>query len=287
MKKLFTLMALAFYCTVAAAQTEPAKDTIRIGNIIIIKQEGKNNDEKKTTAEVSIEKKHTGKPTNISTNWLILDLGFNNYVDNTNYNNAGAYLYTRPGTAPLEKSDFKLNTGKSINVNIWLFMQRLNLIKHYVHLKYGLGIELNNYRYKTSSTVSYLEQNKLVTPTTSAPIIFKDSISFSKNKLAADYVTVPLMLNFSTNKYSQRKGLSISLGVSAGYLYSQRNKQISKERGKEKNNGDYDLEQFKFSYIAELGLGPIHLYGSYTPKSIYQRQMDIRPYTFGIRLSNW
>ena len=39
-------------------------------------------------------------------------------------------------------NDFKLKTVKSVNVNIWFFMQRLNLIKHYVNLKYGLGLEL-------------------------------------------------------------------------------------------------------------------------------------------------
>ena len=30
-------------------------------------------------------------------------------------------------------------------MNIWFFMQRLNLIEHMVNLKYGLGLELNNY----------------------------------------------------------------------------------------------------------------------------------------------
>nr|MDQ2721351.1 PorT family protein [Bacteroidota bacterium] len=117
--------------------------------------------------------------------------------------------------------------------------------------------------------------------------VFRDSISFSKNKLAADYVTIPLMLNFRTNQNYSNKGVSLSAGVSAGYLYSSRNKQISDERGKRKNHGDYDLEKWKFSYIAELGLGPAHLYGSYSPKSIFSSGLDYRPYTIGIRLSNW
>ena len=32
-------------------------------------------------------------------------------------------------------------------MNIWLFMQRLNMIQHVVNLKYGFGLELNNYFY--------------------------------------------------------------------------------------------------------------------------------------------
>ena len=81
--------------------------------------------------------------------------------------------------------------------------------------------------------------------------------------------------------------MSMSFGVSAGYLYSQRNKQQSKERGKQTNNGGYDLEQFKISYIGEIGLGPVRLYGSYSPNSMYKTGLDMRPYTLGVRLSNW
>ena len=167
-------------------------------------------------------------------------------------------------------------------------MQRVSLIKNYVNLKYGFGVELNNYRYK--SNISYKENGYVpytVNTQTNAPFVFRDSISFTKNKLALDYATVPVMLNFLTNPQQRKKGLSLSLGVSAGYLYSQRNKQKSGERGKLKNKGDYDVERFKFSYIAELGVGPVLFYGSYSPKSIYERSLDIRPYNVGFRLSYW
>jgi|KBSMisStaDraftv2_1062788.scaffolds.fasta_scaffold01845_5 hypothetical protein len=290
MKQLFTLMATAMLCTAARAQSDttitPNKesDTIRIGNMIIIKKGG-NNESKNKYTHIEVEKKYRSKPSNISTNWAILDLGFNNYTDKTDYGNTGGYLYNRPGTAPLGANDFALNTGKSVNVNIWLFMQRLNLIKHHVNLKYGLGIELNNYRY--NSNISYLKQNPYTPNQTPAPVIIRDSIYFSKNKLATDYVTIPLMINFCTRPDNINKGFSLSAGVSVGYLYNQRNKQISHERGKLKTKNGLGVEEFKFSYVAELGYGPLHLYGSYTPKTIYKTGLDMRPYTFGIRFSNW
>lgn len=289
MKKLILLLATATICLNLTAQEEPGKkdgdkDTIRVGGMIIVKKGKKSGD---TSVKISSDKAKK-KKRNISTNWGIVDLGFANYSDNTNYASAGSYLVNRPGYPALDKNDFKLKAGKSINVNIWVFMQRLNLIKHHVHLKYGLGVELNNYRYK--SAVSYNE-NGLVPYTvnmqTNAPFIFRDSISFSKNKLAADYATIPVMLNFVTNSDERKNRFSLSLGVSAGYLYSQRNKQVSKEKGKLKNRGDYDLERFKFSYVAELGLGPVMLYGSYSPKSMYERSLDIRPFNVGFRFSYW
>ncbi len=290
MTKLFTLMAMVIFCTVAKAQEDSTKenkkvDTIRVGNIVIIRDKSKADNDKSYGTKITMGRHKKKNLSNVSTNWGVVDLGFANYDDKTNYASTGSYLYNRAGAAPLGKDDFKLRAGKSVDVNIWFFIQRLNLVKHYVNLKYGLGLELNNYRYK--SNISYLEQNKFTNPASPSPIIFKDSISFTKNKLAADYLTVPFMLNLSTNPGYQNKGLSISAGVSAGYLYSQRNKQISGERGKHKNKGDYDLERFKFSYIAELGLGPVRLYGSYSPKSMYVNGLDMRPYTLGVRLSNW
>ncbi len=286
MKKLILLLAMATYCLSTTAQEGKAKDTIRIGGITIVK-DGKPS--KDGNVEINVNgPKVPKRKKNISTNWGIIDLGFSNYSDQTNYANAGSYLVNRPGYPALDKNDFKLRAGKSINVNLWLFMQRVNVIKHHVNLKYGLGIELNNYRYK--SDINYNEDGLVpytVNTQTNAAFIFRDSVSFSKNKLAADYVTVPLMLNFTTNPFSDKKGVSLSVGVSAGYLYSQRNKQKSNERGKLKNKGDYDLERFKFSYVAELGLGPVRLYGSYSPQSMYERSLDIRPYNIGFRFSNW
>ncbi|MBP6023786.1 outer membrane beta-barrel protein [Ferruginibacter sp.] len=288
MKQLITFLAAAIICSTATAQTDSTttkkSDTIRIGGIIIVKNGKKDKDVNITMGRKDKTKK---KNPNVSTNWWIVDVGFNNYTDKTNYATTGSYLINRPGYPNLDKNDFKLRSGKSVNVNIWLFMQRLNLIQHHVNLKYGVGLEINNYRYKSS--VSYKENGPVAyTATqTNSPFIFRDSISFSKNKLATDYLTVPVMLNFVSNPNSRKKGISLSAGVSAGYLFSQRNKQKSDERGKDRNKGDYDLNTFKLSYVAELGLGPIRFYGSYSPKSIYDHSLDMRPYTVGFRFSNW
>ena len=161
MKQLFTLMATAMLCTAAKAQndttiTKKESDTIKIGNMVIIKKGG-GSESKNKYVHIDVERRQRSKPSNISTNWGIVDLGFANYIDKTNYGNTGGYLYNRQGAAPLGESDFSLNTGKSVDVNIWFFMQRFNLISHHVNLKYGVGIELNNYRYQ--SAISYLKNN--------------------------------------------------------------------------------------------------------------------------------
>ncbi len=278
-------------CTAASSfaqsdSTQPGNknDTVRIGGMIILKR-GNPNDNKRVTVTVGNRKREDHS--NVSTSSFVFDLGFANWTDKTNYTNNGN-IVNKPGSPELSANDLKLKTVKSVNVNIWFFMQRLNLIEHVVNLKYGLGLELNNYRF--THNISFNEGGaNPYNPSQNIPhpFMFRDSVGFSKDKLAADYVTVPLMLNFRTNPNYNGKGISLSAGVSMGYLYGSRNKQKSSERGKEKNRGDYDLEKWKFSYVGELGLGPVHLYGSYSPKSIFKNELNFTPYNIGLRFSNW
>jgi hypothetical protein len=249
------------------------KDTIHIGSITIIKDGKSAADSGKHDVDVTISKRHR-KYENVSTNWGILDLGFSNFTDNTNYASAGAQAM-----APGSNADwFKLRYGKSVNVNIWFFMQRLNMIEHVVNLKYGLGLELNNYRFDKP-----LLYNKTLDIFT-----MDNTRSYSKNKLAADYLTVPMMLNFNFTPHNpNNKSFGFSAGVSAGYLYSSRQKMITHENGKQKIHDNFNMEPFKISYIAELQLGFVKLYGSLATKSMFKNGLDQTPYNFGIRLSNW
>ncbi|MDP1763034.1 MAG: outer membrane beta-barrel protein [Sediminibacterium sp.] len=289
MKRLVCLLALVWIGGKGIAQTDSTTantDTVKVGNFIIIKKnKGKtvteNTDRRLNNSfEFKVERR-ARKRSNISTNWWIMDLGFANMRDQTDYTpaQAGNYLKVfRPADGAVNQNSFKLINGKSSNVNIWFFMQKLNVSKHVVNLKYGLGMEMYNYRFDTR--LSYRKDPQ--------PYAFNDSIGFSKNKLFVSYLTVPFMINFNTTPDS-RRGLSFSAGVSAGYLLNSRNKQISSERGKQKIKGDFNFEPWRLATIAEIGLGPVRLYGSYSLNRLQRNitRIEQYPYTVGIRLSNW
>jgi hypothetical protein len=269
MKQVITLLVGISMCLTGLAQTDSTEheknDTIRVGGMIIIKKHGRNKD---NDVEVKTHQRKD-KNSRVTTNWIIVDLGFANYTDKTNY----PISSFAPG---LDKDDFKLRTGKSVNVNVWFFMQKLNITHNVVNLKYGLGVELNNYRYR--QPIKYL--------TNPTQVIYDNSKSYSKNKLAADYITVPVMLNFNFTPH-RKKGFGFSAGASAGYLYSSRQKTITNTDGKHKEHDDFDLRQWKLSYIGELSLGPVKLYASLASQSMFEKGPDQTPYNFGLRLSNW
>jgi hypothetical protein len=257
--------------------TRPATDTMRVGNFVIVKDNKADTTKEDRSAFRIRFRMRNHKQDNVTTNWLGFDLGFANWRDNTAYGSAEANDFMRPGAGqqPFIRDDLKLRTGKTSNVNIWLFMQKRNLVKHVLNLKYGIGLEMYNFRYSTN--ISYHSN-----PT----YIFRDSVSFSKNKLYVGYLTVPLMFNFNT-KPGYSNGLNFSFGASASYRVGGHTKQVSEDRGKEKVKGDLSLETFKFAGVAEIGFGPINLYGTYSFTKLSERGLQQYPYAFGIRLGGF
>ena len=278
MKSILLVCVAACLFSTAFAQNDTTikketNDTIRIGGMIIIKKPGSEDREIKNSDNYTVRIPKRRTPQNLTTNWWIIDMGFSGFNDKTNYASAEAQDFAPGGT----EDWFDIKSGKSRNVNIWVLMQRLNLINHVVNLKYGIGLELNNYffdderiRFQKNPTLVVMDNN------------IKDA---KKNKLAADYLTVPLMLNFNFTP-ERRNGFGFSAGVSAGYMYSARQK-VKIGDDKFKVHNDFDLEDWKLSYIGEINLGLIKLYGSYAFQSMWERGLDQTPFNAGIRFSNW
>ena len=278
MKRVLLMFLAACVFTTGFSQEEKTEnteknDTIRIGSITIIKKAGEKDREiisNDTQVKIPFRKR---KSENISTNWWIVDLGYAGLNDNTNYSSTAAQAF-----APNSNEDwFDLRSGKSRNVNIWFFMQRIKVISHVVNLKYGMGLELNNYRFDDETIRFQKNPTKII-----------QDINLNgakKNKLAADYLTVPMMLNFNFTP-GRKNGFGISGGMSAGFLYSARQK-INLNDNKEKLKNDFDLKRWKLSYVGELLLGPVKLYGSYALENMWDKGLDHTPYNVGFRLSNW
>ena len=274
----------------ATSKTDTLKigeDTLKMGNMIIVGKgisEGINKLGKaiegvdlKKIAETATDVLKKKRPKKVSTNWFVYDIGFAGYNDNTNYATSAAQAFVKPsGIVPASKGDFALKTSRISNFNLWFFMQRVSIIESVLNLKYGLGIESNNYFFKTG--ITYVDDISVYTT--------RGGVNeLSKNKLVANYLTVPVMLNINTNPMKGKRGFQFSAGVSGGYLSSARQKKKG-PLGTDKTKSNFNLEQFKLSYVAELGLGPVKLYGSLASKPMHQYGVDQVPYTLGLRFSN-
>jgi hypothetical protein len=157
--------------------------------------------------------------------------------------------------------------------------QKLNIYQHKINLKYGLGVEMFNFRFDKS--ISFRED---ITNN-----VKYDVVSFTKNKLLVKYLTVPVQFNFSPNPHN-KKAFYASIGLSAGYLWNAKNKQISGERGKEKFRGNFNLNDWRFATIGELGVGAVRLYGSFANNNLFNKNqsfIDMQPFAVGLRFSKF
>jgi hypothetical protein len=235
-------------------------------------------DFKKT--KISFERKPKKlKP--ITTNWWIFDLGFANYVDRTTNLDYSTMMGSSSSLSlsMVSSKDLKLNNVKSSNFNIWIVQQKASLYKNYWNLKYGIGLEMYNFRFQRPISFSNTPGNN----------IYIDDVNFTKNKLFVEYLTVPVQLNYHS-KPDNNKSFYASLGVSAGYLIQSHTKQISEERGKRKVNGNFNLNNFKMATIGELGVGSLRLYGSYNLTNMFDKNLthfDLTPFAIGVRFSKF
>jgi hypothetical protein len=292
------LIQLSDTIRIGSDTTLPGGDTVRIGSMLIVNKNAPsenrnfkttirigdssarffNGDFKKTKIELSRGPKQLK---NLQTNWWTLDLGFANFNDKSPdiYWLAANTNFTTIYPGPVTAGNLSLNNKKSSNVNIWVVQQKLNLYKHKINLKYGIGVEMFNFRFEKS--VSFRED---------VPGFIKyDDVVFSKNKLLVKYLTIPVQINFTPNP-SARKAFYASIGMSAGYLLNAKNKQISTERGKEKFEGNFNLNDWRIATIGELGLGPVRLYGSYGMNNLFNKSQsfyDLQPFALGLRFSRF
>lgn len=136
---------------------------------------------------------------------------------------------------------------------------------------------MNNYRYARS--ITYLPGY----PTQ----IIRDTVEFSKNKLFAEYISIPLMLNFNSNPARPGRAFQASFGVSGGYLLKSRTKQISEERGKVRKTDDFNLNKWRFGLTSELGYGPVKLYGNFALTPLHDYGLQQYPFSIGLRLNGF
>jgi hypothetical protein len=278
MKKYFLLLI-----TIALFVTSNAQDTIRVGNLVIVKPFQDSLSQSRYTPrikrEISYPKIKKFNNTDNRTSYFDWDFGFANYIDKTPQLMYVALYPPMGNTTPYTNSNsLALNHLKSSNVNLWFVQQRVKLIKNFASLQYGVGFEMFNFRFEKN--ISFRDDI--------AGKIKYDDVQFSKNKLFVKYLTVPLKLNFNLTP-GANKPLHASIGMSAGYLLKARNKQISTERGKEKYEGNFNLNNWRVATIGELGFGNFTLYGSYSHTNLFddnQTILNMAPIAIGIKLSD-
>lgn len=230
------------------------------------------------------KKKHKKSSTSMH-----FDFGFNNFFDFTNYESGEmqSLLENKLGGNVVTKTKMKLNTNRSINFNIWPIWFTQNIAKKNVQLITGVGFQFFNFRYGIDKSNYQFKDVENWNNTTTPPPFFLSQLSredVKKNKLGVSYASIPLMLKFTPTP-EEDKALSFAIGIIGSYNLKSWTKITTTQEGKQKEKGNYGINNLMFQWTAEFGVEDIFkFYGTYSPQSIFEKTINFQPFAIGIRL---
>lgn len=206
----------------------------------------------------------------------MLDLGYNRIHDVGDQTRVGRREEWR-----LDGEYLPLRENKSVNVNVYPLMMKLRLSKEKrenqnFYLTSGLGMQLYNFRFERG-------YNYTDVPTVGLQNF--DSLSLQKNKLAFNYLTVPLSILGKT-RVGKKTRIVYGAGVMGGYRLSSWTKLKTGDGDKIKNHDNFAFQDFNACATAELGIdNVIRLYATYqlTPLHMDGTGLDQRPFCIGVR----
>ncbi len=229
------------------------------------------------TEDISEEDKDVKSGPRFKTGMTMVDLGINILKDNTNYSAPAVKTFLNVPAAKQNASLFDLRQGKSINVNIYPLMVRYKALQTHgqrIYITSGLGLQLYNFRF-----------DQPVTYTRGPQSVIMDTQSFKKDKLAMDYLNMPLMFTFKT-RLNKDSWLVYGGGITEGYRIDSWTKQVSGSGKKVKLHDAFGLADFNTCITAEFGVeGIFRFYATYQLTSMYTNGLDQHPVSFGFRLT--
>ena len=290
MKALYALIALFFLGFVSYAQEEvpeppappapteptappsvPEIDTMKMkfGKTQVLVISNSDEGTKDVDIDIDSEDEPREESRKSEAHWAGIDFGFSILLDENRENNFSDHPY------------WNNDAAKSQVWNLNLFEHKFNFGTPYVGLTTGLGFSFTSVAFKN---------NYLIQSTADSVYAVMDTVhNYSKNKLKASYLTIPLMLEFNTSA-DEDKSFYLAAGVIGGVRLTSKTKRQGEFDGKEfkeKVKGPFNLNPFKLDAAVRLGYADWGVFANYSLLPLFDqgKTVDLYPLTFGLSLN--
>ena len=237
--------------------------------IEILGDSDRNIDKEVKIKKVKKEKYHSGK----YSRWAGVNLGFNQIRDFDGYKSL---------KGSKDVWDNKIWSSRTWSINP--VEVSLSIVKKHILLTTGIGFEFRNYSF--TQEFDLVRQGEIIEP----QLV---DLDYSKNKLRASYVQVPLLLEFNTST-RPKKGFYLAGGLIGGYKmgsgmvqeYELNGQEIEKEID---DNKGFNLNDYQLMGTARLGFDRITFIGNIDLLPMFKDGKsvtgdDIANISFGIQL---
>lgn len=202
--------------------------------------------------------------------WAGFDIGVN------------GYLYDNDFSMPADYDYLDLKYEKSSFVNINFLEQNFNLYKNHLGLTTGLGLQFINYRFENNVILTH-DNNKV-----SGYRDYNSLRDYSKSKLTISYFTIPLLLEYQTNRHSKSNSFHISAGMILATRIGSHTKVVYNDDGKhkDKDRDSFYLNPFKYDATVRIGWGDINMFATYSVNTLFKTDKgpEVYPFTVGLTL---
>ena len=248
---------------------EPDTTKMKVGNkeIIIITHPNEDFD---LDSEDDSEDESPKRKRKSDAHWAGVDLGFTMLM-NDNFN-------TDFATTPYWKND----PARSIVWNLNLLEHKFNFGTPFVGLTTGLGFSFTSVAFR---------DGYIINSSTDSLFAAVDTVNtYSKNKLKASYLTIPLLLEFNTNTNSD-KNFYLAAGVVGGVRMTSKIKRNGEfadgKEFEEREKGTYSLSPFKLDAALRMGYGSFGVFANYSLLPLFEsgKTVEVYPLTFGLSLN--
>jgi hypothetical protein len=173
-----------------------------------------------------------------------------------------------------------LDPAKSIGIQLNFAEKRFPILKDYLGLVTGLGLNWNRYAIKGDYDFSVVNDTLIATAT---------GVNYARNVLSSTYLQAPLLLQISTSK-NPNHAWNISAGVVGGIRVDARQMQkweADGKKNKDKTKDDFQFNPFQASLMATVGYGDWSLYMTYGLSDVFNEGSapKVRGVNAGILLS--
>ncbi len=267
MKTIVYSLASLLFVNLSIAQEEKKSDTTRMNfgkvEMVIIDHSKDGHAEVSDTIDASPSKEEAAKN---EAHWAGFDVG------------VMALLNSQNGTSFQNNPYWENDPAKSFNFGLNLMEHKFSIYKHYVGITTGLGFNFTQVGFKN---------NYVLTTSIDSVYGVVDTLhNYSKNKLKACYLQVPLLLEFNTNINSD-KNFYLCAGVVGGVRLTSKIKREAQENGvnfEEKMKGTYALNSFKLDATVRMGYADWGCFATYALVPLFEpgKTVPVHPFTVGL-----
>lgn len=267
MKKIITTVVLLVSTTILLGQKETLKDTTRMkfGKIeLLVVDHTEEIDTIDAGPDADTSGNSKDEKEKYKGHWAGVDMGFT------------IMMNEQFGTSFDQHPYMENDPAKSMVWNINVFEHKFPIYKNYIGFTTGLGFSFTQQAFKNNYVLQSNADSVYATIDT--------VVNYSKNKLRATYLTLPLLLEFGGKK---KDGFYLATGVVGGVRIGSKLKQkgeVDHKIFKEENKGIYGLSPFKLDATIRLGYGFFGAFASYDILPLFdtKKTVAVHPLVFGI-----